>query len=51
MTASIALTTILIALTTIVGTASYCAGLTCGRLFAVPFALLAAASVPIIAMH
>lgn len=32
----------------ILGTA-YCAGLTCGRLFAVPFALLAAGAVPVIA--
>ena len=48
----------LAALSTIVGTAAYVAilsmaydaGLTCGRLFAAPIALLAAA-VPIIAMH
>lgn len=42
--------TALIYLTTFAGTAAYCAGLTCGRLFAVPFALLAAAAVPVIAL-
>ena len=40
----------LIYLTTAVGTVAYCAGLTCGRLCAVPFALLAAAAVPVIAL-
>ena len=43
--------TTLIVLATAVGAAAYCAGLTCGRLFAVPFALLAAAAVPVIALH
>ena len=42
--------TTLIVLATAVGTAAYCTGLTCGRLFAVPFALLAAAAVIVIAM-
>ena len=40
----------LILLSTAAGTTAYCAGLTCGRLFAVPFALLAAAAVPVIAL-
>ena len=42
--------TALIYLTTFARTVAYCAGLTCGRLFAVPFALLAAAAVPVIAL-
>ena len=41
----------MIYLTVIAGVVAYCAGLTCGRLFAVPFALLAAAAVPVIALH
>lgn len=36
-------------LTVIIGVASYAATLTCGRLFASCFSLLAAASVPVIA--
>ena len=43
--------TALIVLATAVGTVAYCAGLTCGRMFAGPFALLAAAAVPVIALH
>lgn len=42
--------TTLIVLATAVGTVAYCAGLTCGRMFAVPFALLAAAVLPVIAL-
>ena len=42
--------TALILLSTAAGTAAYCAGLPCGRLFAVPFALLAAAVLPVIAL-
>lgn len=40
----------LILLSTAAGTAAYCAGLPCGRLFAAPFALLAAAAVAVIAL-
>jgi hypothetical protein len=39
----------LIFLTVTIGVASYAATLTCGRLFASCFSLLAAASVPVIA--
>ena len=42
--------TALIYLTTFAGTAAYCAGLTCGRMFAGPFAMLAAAVLPVIAL-
>ena len=42
--------TALIVLATAVGAVAYCAGLPCGRLFAVPFALLAAAVLPVIAL-
>ena len=40
----------LILLSTAAGTAAYCAGLPCGRLFAGLFALLAAAAVAVIAL-
>ena len=42
--------TTLIVLATAVGTVAYAAGLPCGRLFAVPFSLLAAAAVPVMAL-
>ncbi len=42
--------TALIVLATAVGAVAYCAGLPCGRLFAVPFAMLAAAVLPVIAL-
>lgn len=42
--------TALICLATCAGTAAYCACLPCGRLFAAPFALLAAAVLPVIAL-
>lgn len=38
----------MIALTTLVGALCYLAGVTCGRPFAVAFALLGAAAVPVI---
>ena len=41
----------MIVLSTAVGVAAYCAGLPCGRMFAVPFALLVAAVLPVIALH
>ena len=41
---------ILILLSTLAGTAAYCAGLPCGRLLAGLFALLAAAVLPVIAL-
>ena len=42
--------TALIVLSTTVGTVAYCAGLPCGRLASVAFALLAAAVLPVIAL-
>ena len=42
--------TALIVMSTAVGTVAYCAGLTCGRVFAVPFALVAAGAVVVIAL-
>ena len=41
----------LTALTALTGAAAYVSALTCGRWFAIPFALLAAAAVPVIAFR
>lgn len=41
----------MIALTTFIGTTAYAVMLPCGRSFSIPFALLAAISVPVIAFH
>ena len=41
----------MIYLTTLAGVLAYASTLPCGRLFAAPFALLAAAAVPVIAFH
>lgn len=43
--------TTLILITTFIGAGAYLAAVPCGRLFAIPFALLAATSVPVIAFH
>jgi hypothetical protein len=41
----------LIVLATAIGAVAYFAGMTCGRLFAAGLALVAAAAVPVIALH
>ena len=41
----------MVILTTLTGTMAYAVALTCGRPFAVCFALLAAVAVPVIAFH
>ena len=41
----------MIYLTALVGVVAYASALPCGRLFAVPLALLAAAAVPVIALN
>ena len=41
----------MVVLTTLAGASAYWAALTCGRPFAVCFALLAAMAVPVIAFH
>lgn len=41
----------MIYLATLAGVVAYASALPCGRLFAVPLALLAAAAVPVIAFH